>query len=218
MSHPWGAVGLLGIQEYMLGIKTLKPQHELIQVKPLDFEQQLKHVNGVLPTDRGDIAIRWTRSDTLFTMGITIPDNVTAHVYVPKSGTSGNMVIVDGIETEGTEEGNYISIGEFGSGMHTFERPAVNQIPEPVNDNLIRAHKMKMYPNPTSGNALVDLGKEYPDITIKVQDITGSTVREKSYTNTRFCNVELANTQEGIFFVTISDNKNEKVTLRLVKH
>jgi alpha-L-rhamnosidase len=218
MSHPWGAAGLLGIQEYILGIKPLKPQHELIQVKPLDFEQQLKHVNGVLPTDRGDISVRWTRTDTLFTMSLTIPDNITANIYVPKSGTTGTTVLVNGIEEEGTEDGNYIFLGEFGSGTHTFERNAVKLTEEPSGEQAILDSQFKMYPNPTSGNALVDLGREYPSVNIKVHDMVGSTITEETYANTQFCNVKLGAMKEGIFFVTITTNKNENVTMRLVKN
>ncbi len=128
LSHPWGAVGLLGIEEYILGIKPLKPQHELIQVKPLDFKQKLGHAQGILPTDRGDIAISWTRTDTLFTMTLVLPDNVKAKVYVPKSGTSGTEVIVDGLKLNGTEEGNYIFAGEIGSGNHTLKRSAKRHV------------------------------------------------------------------------------------------
>jgi alpha-L-rhamnosidase len=218
MSHPWGAVGLLGIQEYILGIKPLKPQHELIQVKPLDFAQMLKHANGILPTDRGDISIRWTRTDTLFSMTLTIPDNVTAKVYIPKSGTSGASVIVDKVEIIGTEEGNYISVGEVGSGVHTFVRAAVKQLPELVNVDVNADHNMKIYPNPTTGNALVDLGKEYPSVNVKVHDMIGSTITEENYANTQYCDVELGTMQEGIFFVTITTNKSENVTMRLVKN
>jgi alpha-L-rhamnosidase len=218
MSHPWGAVGLLGIQQYILGIKSLKPQHELIQVKPLDFEQQLKHVNGILPSDRGDIAVRWTRTDTLFSMSLTIPDNVTAEVYIPKSGTSGTVVLVDGVEINGTEEGNYISVGEVGSGVHTFKRAAVKQLPEVDNVEMNSDHNMKIYPNPTDGKAMLDLGKEYPSVKIKVQDITGSTITEESYANIQFCDVELDAMKDGIFFVTITTNENEKVTMRLIKN
>lgn len=184
LSHPWRAVGLLGIQEYILGIKPLKPQHELIQVKPLDFNQNLKHASGTLPTDRGDIAISWARIDTLFSMTLNLPDNITADVYVPKSGTSGNAVKVNGVDTIGTEEGNYVFVGQFGSGIHTFEREAVRQLPVKINEPPNEKSHIKIYPNPTSDYALVNLGKEYPSVTIKVHDIAGSTIKEESYTNT----------------------------------
>ncbi|WP_312192278.1 MGH1-like glycoside hydrolase domain-containing protein, partial [Sphingobacterium sp.] len=37
LSHPWGASGLLGIQRYILGIKPLSAQNQLVQIKPLDM-------------------------------------------------------------------------------------------------------------------------------------------------------------------------------------
>lgn len=120
MSHPWGAVGLLAMQQYILGIKPLKPQHELIQIKPLDFGNRLSYAKGRYPTDRGDIIVDWYKTNTNFTMNMTIPDNVTAKVYVPKCGTTGTLINIDGVETNGTEEENYISIEKVGSGTHTF--------------------------------------------------------------------------------------------------
>jgi alpha-L-rhamnosidase len=218
LSHPWGAVGLLGIQQYILGVKPLKPQHELIQVKPLEFNQKLRHASGILPTDRGDIAVSWERIDTIFSMTLNLPDNVKAEVYIPKSGTSGTAVKVNGVDTIGTEEGNYICVGEIGSGTYTFERAAVRQLPLKVDENVNENSSIKIYPNPTSGNALVDLGKEYPSVTIKVHDMIGSTIKEESYTNTQFCNVEFEAVKEGIFFVTITADNNEKVTMKLIKY
>jgi alpha-L-rhamnosidase len=218
LSHPWGAVGLLGIQEYILGIKPLKPQHELIQVKPLEFSQKLKHASGTLPTDRGDISISWDRIDTLFSMTLNLPDNIKANVYVPKSGTSGNEIKVNGVDTTGTEDGNYIYVGEIGSGIHTFERAAVRQLPVKINEPLNKNSEIKIYPNPASDYALIDLGKEYPSVTIKVHDMTGSTIKEKSYINTQFCNVKLDAIKEGIFFVTITADKNKKATMKLIKY
>lgn len=124
MSHPWGAVGLLGMEEYILGIKVLKPQHELIQVKPLEFNHALDYAKGTLPTDRGDVSIEWKRGSKSYTMSLTIPVNVKAKVYVPKSGTSGNLLIVDGKPLKAIEEGNYLYVGLIGSGKHTFVRAA----------------------------------------------------------------------------------------------
>ncbi|MCK9412524.1 MAG: family 78 glycoside hydrolase catalytic domain [Prolixibacteraceae bacterium] len=125
MSHPWGAVGLLGMQQYMLGIKPLAPQHESIQVKPLDFDKKLASVRGLYPTDKGDIVINWSRDDKHFLMTLTIPDNITAKVYVPKCGLDGSLIKVNGVDTKGVEEGNYIFIENVGSGVSIFERGRV---------------------------------------------------------------------------------------------
>ena len=124
MSHPWGAVGLLGIENYILGVKVLKPQHELIQVKPLEFNHALNYAKGTLPTDRGDISIEWKRGSKSYTMSLAIPVNVKAKVYVPKSGTNGNQVMVDGKVVNAVVAGNYLYVGLMGSGKHTFVRSA----------------------------------------------------------------------------------------------
>ncbi len=121
MSHPWGTAGLLGICEYILGVKPLKPQHEKIQVRPLDFGDSLASAAGTVPTDRGDISVEWDRNDTRFMMTLTIPDNMTAKVYVPMSAVPEAVIKVDGANVTGTEEGNYLYVDNIGSGTHTFE-------------------------------------------------------------------------------------------------
>lgn len=122
MSHPWGASGLLAMQNYILGIKPLSPQHEKIQIKPLWFGDKLSFAKGVYPTDKGDIIVDWNKNDKNYVLKITIPDNITAKVYVPKCGKNGSSLQHNQKETQGTEEGNYISLDNIGSGTHVFER------------------------------------------------------------------------------------------------
>jgi alpha-L-rhamnosidase len=122
MSHPWGAVGLLGIQKYMLGIETLKPQHEYIRVKPLDFQGKLQSVRGKYPTDRGDIVLNWDNSKRGFKLTITIPVNITARVYVPRLGKKHATLLFNSRKLNGIIEGNYVFLDNIGSGTHTFER------------------------------------------------------------------------------------------------
>ena len=122
MSHPWGTSGLLGIQQYILGVKNLKPQSELIQVKPLDFGNSLTHVKGKLPSDRGDILIEWNRSDDRFELILTLPDNMKAMVCLPKGTTSNSDVQVDGMNVKGLIKGDYIQLDTLSSGTHRFKR------------------------------------------------------------------------------------------------
>ena len=124
MSHPWGAVGLLGIQQYILGVKPIKPQHELVQIKPLEFNGKLTSAKGVLPTDRGSIQVEWKRENNKYILKVTLPDNVKANVYVPKSGTEGTGLTVDGKTTNGVEDMDHLLVEGIGSGTHTFERVA----------------------------------------------------------------------------------------------
>ncbi|WP_345955145.1 family 78 glycoside hydrolase catalytic domain [Mucilaginibacter sp. PAMB04168] len=122
LSHPWGAIGLLAMQEYMLGLKVLKPQHELVQVKPLDFHNRLKFIRGTFPTDKGNITLSWNRDNKQFSMTVKMPVNVFAKVYIPKCGATSNRLMIDGKAITGTNEGDYTLAGTYGSGIHTFSR------------------------------------------------------------------------------------------------
>lgn len=121
MCHPWGTIGLAGIQQYILGLKVLQPQHEVIQIRPLDFEGRLKHVVGSFPTDRGVVSIEWTRNDKDFFLNVTLPVNVTAKIYIPKRVAPSNKLKVDGKEVTGIEEGEYLLVGNIGSGSHIYK-------------------------------------------------------------------------------------------------
>jgi alpha-L-rhamnosidase len=121
LSHPWGTASLQAIYQYILGVKILKPQHELIQIKPLDFGQKLTFVKGVLPTDRGDIAVSWERKEDNFSLQLSIPDNMLAKVYIPKCGLDGNTLWADGVKLETNTEGDYLCVENVGSGSHIFK-------------------------------------------------------------------------------------------------
>jgi len=119
MSHPWGAAGLLAMQQYMIGIKTLQPQNSKVLIKPLDFGSKLNWVKGVYPTDRGDIKVEWSRSDEGYDLSITIPDNISAVVEIPQCGKTNPGITVNGVRSDFKISGKYISIGELGSGEYT---------------------------------------------------------------------------------------------------
>lgn len=122
LCHPWGASGLNGIQEYILGVKSLKPQHELIQIKPLDFHGKLTHVSGIVPTDKGDIQVAWEIKSNSYQLTLNSPNNVTAEVYLPKGSSTSNEVSVDGKTLTAKSVGNYLLIENVGSGKHIFEK------------------------------------------------------------------------------------------------
>jgi alpha-L-rhamnosidase len=124
-SHPWGAVGVCGIQEYVLGVKPLTPQYETVQIRPLAFGAALSDAGGKLPTDRGDIIVAWNQFKGRFFMTVTLPANVQARVCVPNAGAPGAVVVVDGEHVTGTVEENVIVVENVGSGTHTFARADV---------------------------------------------------------------------------------------------
>jgi alpha-L-rhamnosidase len=121
LSHPWGAVGLLAIQQYMLGIKSLTPQNELIQIKPLLFGDSLNWVKGTYCTDQGDVKVEWKRNNDDFSLIIELPVNTKAHVYIPKYKTRGNILMLDGKKCKARRSGNYLLLENIGSGAHSIK-------------------------------------------------------------------------------------------------
>jgi PKD repeat protein len=130
-SHGWGAVGLDGYVRYLLGVKPLKAQFAQAQIMPLDFGNLLPYVSGSLLTDRGNLAVEWDRSATLYHLALTIPDNVTAAVYVPQAGLADLIVNVDGTNVTGTltnlcgTTNAYLGVPGIGSGTHNFQRALI---------------------------------------------------------------------------------------------
>ncbi|UKT64230.1 family 78 glycoside hydrolase catalytic domain [Pedobacter mucosus] len=122
MCHPWGTSGLDGIQQYFLGLRLLKPQHELVEIKPLDFNGELKTVSGTVPTDKGDIKISWLRADRNYELTLQSPVNVSANVYLPKGSSNALTATVNGKLITGKVSGNYVLFTGIGSGKHTFKR------------------------------------------------------------------------------------------------
>lgn len=87
LSHPWGAIGLLGLQAYVLGVQPLAPQFARVQIKPLDFGDRLTHARGTIPTERGDIVIAWQRDGETFTIEVTLPVGISAEISLPNTQT-----------------------------------------------------------------------------------------------------------------------------------
>lgn len=122
LSHAWGASGLEGYVRYILGIKPLTPQYEIVQIQPLDFGNSLDWAGGSITTDRGRITVQWKRTSQQYEIKLTIPDNVTARVAIPKGGTDDVSVLLDGDAVDAVPEGAYLVVAHVGSGEHALVR------------------------------------------------------------------------------------------------
>ena len=122
LSHPWGAVGVIGIQNYVLGVKPLEPQYESFQIKPLWFGDKLKRAKGTVPTDRGTISVEWKNTEKGYALVVDIPANTSAKVYLPTGDSKQKNILSDGRSEKYKVKDEFIYLGEFGSGKHTFVR------------------------------------------------------------------------------------------------
>jgi hypothetical protein len=80
-SHGWGAAGITGILQALLGIDVTAPGAATIQIAPP--ATGLRHARGTEWTERGPVGVDWQRSGHGFTLEVTVPVNVTATVVLP---------------------------------------------------------------------------------------------------------------------------------------
>jgi alpha-L-rhamnosidase len=121
-NHAWGAAPANLIPRQLMGVQPIAPAFAKMQIKPQIGD--LTSANLTLPTIRGQVQVNVTKTASLYTIAINIPANTKAKVYVRKCNTTGTTVNVDGVNQNGTEEGDFITFDNVGSGSHTFQRAA----------------------------------------------------------------------------------------------
>jgi hypothetical protein len=72
--HAWAATPAYDLSTYWLGVKPLTPGFATVQIAPTFHE--LQFADGIFPTDRGDITVKWTKSDRHVELTIQIPPKI----------------------------------------------------------------------------------------------------------------------------------------------
>lgn len=76
---------------------------------------------------------------------------------------------------------------------------------------------VELYPNPSEGAFTLDLGTSYQEVRISVADMQGRTVYNAMYENSRRIALALENQLAGVYFVTVSTRKGQKVLKLILK-
>jgi alpha-L-rhamnosidase len=79
-SHGWGAAIIPPLQEDLLGVRIAAPGASRLDVRTPRLTMSAQ---GVVATQRGPVAISWTRAATGLTLDVTVPANATATVHLP---------------------------------------------------------------------------------------------------------------------------------------
>lgn len=72
-------------------------------------------------TDKGDISVQ-VKQRAKYELEVKIPTNMTAQVYIPKGKKEDHVFTWNGKRSTGSVEGEYIFVGELGSGKHHIKR------------------------------------------------------------------------------------------------
>lgn len=85
--HAWSATPTYRLMETVLGVRPAAPGFEKVEVRPWTPDS-LDWAEGVVPTPKGGIAVRWERADGGVTATIEIPEGVTGEFTAPAGETT----------------------------------------------------------------------------------------------------------------------------------
>lgn len=100
-SHAWNGYPIRLLQEYVVGIRPLRPGSEEIRIKPY-MPADLSFAEATVPTVRGTVSVRWERAAAgTFKLAVRIPAGIRASIVLPceSAGSlseSGETVWTDG--------------------------------------------------------------------------------------------------------------------------
>jgi len=118
-NHAWGAAPANVIPRLLMGVEPLEPGFRSIRIHPQPGG--LKEAKLTLPTIRGSVHVQFTVALQKVHLGIEIPANTTAQIWVPRQGIDTTSVQVDGVKRTGRVEADSIVFDSIGSGPHTFD-------------------------------------------------------------------------------------------------
>lgn len=162
-------------------------------------------------------------------------------VFVQKLDASGNYLLsaafggsnsdeayslfVDGsgnIHTTGVFEGTadcdpgsgtftITSSGPSDNFVHKMDQSIITSIPDFSSSNIL------VYPNPSEGKFLIDLGKQYSEVKIEVYNVLGRLIFSSNTINTIAEEIFITEHSIGIYFMNIQTNEGKSV-IKLIKN
>ncbi len=114
-NHAWGAAPANILFRKLVGVESIKPGFEEIDIKP--EIGRLTFVSTKIPTIRGDIFIVINRNENDFRMEVDLPPNITANIYLPEKYFKKNIFLNDR-KIKVVKEDNYCFVKRVGSGKY----------------------------------------------------------------------------------------------------
>ena len=75
--------------------------------------------------------------------------------------------------------------------------------------------KLLLYPNPTKGDFVIDLGNNYPTTNITLTDLSGKLLQASTHNNNQLLHLKLKE-PAGVYLLHIQ-SEDKKATIRLIK-
>ena len=117
-SHPWAASPAYNVPQGMFGIKPTTPGYGEFTVRPQP--QSVEWASVTLPTLKGRIGAAFHTAGDRTDVGVFVPGNTVASVYVPAGASTSDHVYVDGVAAPAMRERGYLRVDGVAAGCHTL--------------------------------------------------------------------------------------------------
>ena len=84
-----------------------------------------------------------------------------------------------------------------------------------IPENILLGH-IKVFPNPTNGDFLIELDKNHRMLDVKLYSIEGRLIYSKTFNNNNRINISI-NSANGIYFLKITNGSQNKEVIKLIK-
>lgn len=149
LTHPWSAGIVKWLSEEILGIKPLAPGFAQFSVTPC-LSATLTWVEGSVPTPHGTIRASFDLERNR--AEITVPEETSARIGLPKAGRKVGSVTVDGQPVAPLgEDSAFVYIALERPGRHLIETSSTGTLAEPVREPLRYAYETIPAQDSTTG-------------------------------------------------------------------
>lgn len=117
LTHAWGSAPANIIVRKLMGIEPLTPGFETMQIKPMTGSLQSASLTA--PTVKGDVLIKFDKTETGQAFNITIPRATTANIYLPAKNAQSRLE-VEGTRINGKQQNGYFILKNVPAGVHHY--------------------------------------------------------------------------------------------------
>jgi len=117
-SHPWAASVAFNLPQGMFGIRPTTAGYDTFDIKPQPAKIDWAHVT--VPTLKGQIGASYDTVGDRVDVGVNVPANSVARVFVPGATAGATSVYQDGIAVPATVDAGYLRVEDVQPGCHVY--------------------------------------------------------------------------------------------------
>ena len=121
-SHPWAASPAFDIPQGMFGIDPTTPGYDTFDIKPQPGTVAWAAITS--PSVKGEIGAAYDTVPGRTDVGVSVPANAAARVFVPNVPAGTTSIYEDGLRTSGTTTDGYFEVDHVQPGCHVFSTAA----------------------------------------------------------------------------------------------